>query len=165
MHNMDKVTENKENQKKKKKPFIPPPPQHDDEKKKKDSTKRKIREQKPFIQVDRSGNMISNFISNYLRQLNHPNHTGLLGLLNKLLHRRKPEEEPKPQEADEVVGKSKTVFENGKAKPQYGGLPKNDLQSAKHNNRQANDNHLEHKQKDEAKVIPIAEPKKRVLRR
>lgn len=164
MRNMDKATENKQAQEKKKKPFIPPPPPHDDEEKKEDFAKRKVREQKPFVQVDRGGNMISNFISNYLKQLNNPNHIGLLGLLNKLLRSKKPKEEPKPQQADEVVGKSKTVFENGKAKPQYGGAPKNHLQSAQ-DNRQANDNHLEQKQKDEPKVIPITEPKNRALRR
>ncbi|WP_163411251.1 hypothetical protein [Flavobacterium ajazii] len=98
-------------EKKKKKPFIPPKPE---EEKKKKIKKRDNKTKTPFIQVDRGGNILTNFFSNFLRQLKNPTNTGLGRLLDKLLVIKIEESQKKPAQKPEkpvdIIGPVKTVF-------------------------------------------------------
>ena len=106
--------------------------------------------------------MVSNFFSNFLRQLNNPTHTGLLA---KLLRIRMPEEKPQPERQQDIMGQAKTVFENGKAKPQYGEAQKNDSHSVGQNVRQSDEITIRQKTEAQPNVIPLNEPRQRGLRR
>ena len=96
-------------EKKKKKPI---PHRPEEEKKKK--MKKDNRTKTPFMQVDRGGNIFTNFFSNFLRQLKNPTNTGLGRLLDKLLVIKIKESEKKPAENPEkpldIIGPVKTVF-------------------------------------------------------
>lgn len=98
---------NKE-QKEKKNPLILPKPE--EEKKREIKKKNKI----PFMQVDRGGNILTNFFSNFLRQFKNPTKTGLGRLLDKLLVIKIKESEKKSAEKLEkpldIMGSVKTVF-------------------------------------------------------
>ena len=100
---------NKE-QKKKKKPLIQPKPEEERKKEIKKKNKKKI----PFMQVDRGGNILTNFFSNFLRQFKNPTKTGLGRLLDKLLAIKIEESEKKPAQKPEkpldIMGSVKTVF-------------------------------------------------------
>jgi hypothetical protein len=100
---------NKE-QKKKKKPFISPKPEEE----KKKEIKKKNKKEIPFMQVDRGGNIFTNFFSNFLKQFKNPTKTGLGRLLDKLLVIKIKENEKKPAEKPEkpldIIGSVKTVF-------------------------------------------------------
>jgi hypothetical protein len=96
---------------KKKKPFIPPKPE---EEKKKEIKKNDDRKKIPFMQVDRGGNIFTNFFSNFLRQFKNPTKIGLGRVLDKLLvikieeSKKKPEK--KPEKPLDLIGPVKTVF-------------------------------------------------------
>ncbi|PVX46762.1 hypothetical protein C8C85_2645 [Flavobacterium sp. 103] len=96
--------------KKKEKPLKPPKPE--DEKKK--EIKKKNNKEIPFMQVDRGGNIFTNFFSNFLKQFKNPTKTGLGRLLDKLLVIKIEESEKKPAQKPEkpldVMGSVKTVF-------------------------------------------------------
>lgn len=75
----------------------------DKERKEKELLKKK--EYNPFIQVDKHGDLISNFITNFKRQFKETK-----GLLNwgKLFGGKRTE--PKKQTAESVIGATKTVI-------------------------------------------------------
>ncbi|MBO9584411.1 MAG: hypothetical protein J7574_09660 [Flavobacterium sp.] len=97
--------------KKKKKPFAPPRPE--EEKKKK--IKKRDTTNAPFMQADKGGDILSNFFSNFIRQLKNRTKTGLGRLLKKLLavkingKTKKPEH--KPEKYPDIMGPVKTVFQ------------------------------------------------------
>ncbi len=66
------------------------------------------------MQVDRGGNILTNFFSNFLRQFKNPTKTGLGRLLDKLLAIKIEESEKKPAQKPEksldIMGSVKTVF-------------------------------------------------------
>lgn len=105
---MKKGDEKKEAKDKKKRPYTPPRPEN--EKKKNEIKKRKDRERKPFIQVDKSGDVISNFLSNFLKQFKNPTTSGLGKLLGKLLVVKIKENEKEPLKPSDIMGPVKTVF-------------------------------------------------------
>ena len=100
---------NKE-QKKKKNPLLTLKPEEEKKREIKKKNKNKI----PFMQVDRGGNILTNFFSNFLRQFKNPTKTGLGRLLDKLLAIKIEESEKKPVEKPEkpldIMGSVKTVF-------------------------------------------------------
>lgn len=97
-------------EKKKKKPI----PHRPEEEKKKKIKKKDDRTKAPFMQVDRGGNISSNFFSNFLRQLKNPRKTGLGRLLGKLLFVKIEESQKKPAQKPkkplDIMGPVKTVF-------------------------------------------------------
>ncbi|KFF16557.1 hypothetical protein [Flavobacterium hydatis] len=105
-----KKDKHKEKTEKKKKKPIPHRPEEEKKKKIKKDNKRKA----PFMQVDRGGNIFTNFFSNFLRQLKNPTNTGLGRLLDKLLFIKIKENENKPAEKPEklpdIMGPVKTVL-------------------------------------------------------
>ena len=58
---------------------------------------RKKKQKIPFIQVDKGGDIFSNFLSNFLRQFKNQEGNSLLGLLGSLL-RLGPKLQPMPQQ-------------------------------------------------------------------
>ena len=96
--------------KKKKKPLLTPKPEEEKKREIKKKNKNKI----PFMQVDRGGNILTNFFSNFLRQFKNPTKTGLGRLLDKLLAIKIEESEKKPAQKPEkpldIMGSVKTVF-------------------------------------------------------
>ena len=100
---------NKE-QKKKKNPLLTLKPEEEKKREIKKKNKNKI----PFMQVDRGGNMLSNFFSNFIKQFKNPTKTGLSRLLDKLLVIKIKESEKKPVQKSEkpldIMGSVKTVF-------------------------------------------------------
>jgi hypothetical protein len=104
---MKKGDEKKEAQEKKKRPFTPPKPEDE---KKKEIKKGNQREKRPFMQVDKSGDVISNFLSNFLKQLKNPTSSGLGKLLGRLLLIRIKENEKEPAKPSDLIGPAKTVF-------------------------------------------------------
>ncbi|QKJ63318.1 hypothetical protein [Flavobacterium sp. M31R6] len=76
--------------------------------------KKKNKKNIPFMQVDRGGNIFTNFFSNFLKQFKNPTKTGLSKLLDKLLVIKIKESEKKPAEKPEkpldIMGSVKTVF-------------------------------------------------------
>ena len=100
---------NKE-QKKKKNPLLTLKPEEEKKREIKKKNKNKI----PFMQVDRGGNILTNFFSNFLRQFKNPTKTGLGRLLDKLLAIKIEESEKKPAQKPEkpldIMGSVKTVF-------------------------------------------------------
>ena len=100
---------NKE-QKKKKNPLLTLKPEEEKKREIKKKNKNKI----PFMQVDRGGNILTNFFSNFLRQFKNPTKTGLSRLLDKLLVIKIKESEKKPVQKPEkpldIMGSVKTVF-------------------------------------------------------
>jgi hypothetical protein len=105
---MKKINDKKEAQEKKKRPYTPPRPE--EEKKKEKIKKGNDKEQKPFIQIDRGGNIFTNFFSNFLKQLKNPKSTGLSGLLGKLLVIKIKESEKEPVKPSDIMGPVKTDF-------------------------------------------------------
>ena len=97
--------------KKKKKPLLTPKPE---EEKKRKIKKMDDRKKIPFVQVDRGGNILTNFFSNFLKQLKNPTKTELSRLLDKLLVIKIKESAKKPVENPEkpldIMGSVKTVF-------------------------------------------------------
>nr|WP_315167150.1 hypothetical protein [uncultured Flavobacterium sp.] len=104
---MKKGDEKKEVQEKKKRPFTPPKPEDEKEK---EIKKGNQREKKPFMQVDKSGDVISNFLSNFLRQLKNPTSSGLGKLLSKLLFIKIKENEKEPVKPSDLIGPVKRFF-------------------------------------------------------
>ena len=100
---------NKE-QKKKKNPLLTLKPEEEKKREIKKKNKNKI----PFMQVDRGGNILTNFFSNFLRQFKNPTKTGLGRLLDKLLAIKIEESVKKPAQKPEkpldIMGSVKTVF-------------------------------------------------------
>ncbi|OXG05317.1 hypothetical protein BC749_1224 [Flavobacterium araucananum] len=100
-------------EKKKKKPFTPPKPE---EEKKKKNKKKVIRQSNPFIRIDRGGNFLTNFFSNFFRQLRNPTKTGISGLLGKfLVIKIDPKEKnpaQQPAKPADIMGPVKTVLRN-----------------------------------------------------
>ncbi|RUT68181.1 hypothetical protein D0817_22935 [Flavobacterium cupreum] len=78
--------------------------------KRKEIKKTKQTEKRPFMQVDKSGDVISNFLSNFLRQLKNPTRSGLGKLLGRLLFIRIKENQKEPQKPSNLIGPVKTVF-------------------------------------------------------
>ena len=107
---MKKDKHKNQKQKKKKKPLIQPKPEEEKKKEIKKKNKKKI----PFMQVDRGGNIFTNFFSNFLKQFKNPTKIGLSKLLGKLLVIKIKESEKKPVEKPEkpldIMGSVKTVF-------------------------------------------------------
>lgn len=97
--------------KKKKKPLLTPKPE---EEKKREIKKMDDRKKIPFVQVDRGGNILTNFFSNFLKQFKSPTKTGLGKMLDKLLVIKIKESEKKPVQKSEkpldIMGSVKTVF-------------------------------------------------------
>ena len=97
--------------KKKKKPLLTPKPE---EEKKRKIKKKDDRKKIPFIQVDRGGNILTNFFSNFLKQFKSTTKTGLGKMLDKLLVIKIKESEKKPVQKSEkpldIMGSVKTVF-------------------------------------------------------
>ncbi|MFH7004217.1 hypothetical protein [Flavobacterium bizetiae] len=105
-----KKDKHKEKTEKKKKKPIP----HRPEEEKKKEIKKDNRTKAPFMQVDRGGDILSNFFSNFLRQLKNPRKTGLGRLLGKLVFVKIEEGQKKPAQKPEkpldIMGPVKTVF-------------------------------------------------------
>ncbi|WP_202704061.1 hypothetical protein [Flavobacterium sp. UGB4466] len=97
--------------KEKKKTVIEPKPE---EVKKNEIKKTSNRKRNPFIQMDRGGNIFTNFFSNFFRQLRNPTKTGLPKLLDKLLVIKIEESEKKsarkPEKPLDIMGSVKTVL-------------------------------------------------------
>lgn len=104
---MKKGDEKKETQEKKKRPYTPAKPEDEKEK---EIKKRDNREKRPFMQVDKSGDILSNFLSNFLKQLKNPTSTGLGKLLAKLGGIKIKENEKEPLKPSDLIGPVKTVF-------------------------------------------------------
>jgi hypothetical protein len=104
---MKKRDEKKEVREKKKRPFTPPKPEDE---KKKEIKKGNQREKRPFMQVDKSGDVISNFLSNFVKQFKNPTSSGLGKLLGRLLFIRIKENEKEPVKPSDLIGPVKTVF-------------------------------------------------------
>jgi hypothetical protein len=62
------------------------------------------------MQVDKSGDVIFNFLSNFLRQLKNPTKSELGKLLGRLLFIKIKENEKEPQKPSDLIGPVKTVF-------------------------------------------------------
>jgi hypothetical protein len=62
------------------------------------------------MQVDKSGDVIFNFLSNFLRQLKNPTKSELGKLLGRLLFIRIKENEKEPVKPSDLIGPAKTVF-------------------------------------------------------
>lgn len=109
---MKKDKQKDKTQKKNKKPTSLKP----EEKKNKKIKKNNKRSKTPFVQIDRGGNIFTNFFSNFLRQLKNPTSTGLGKLLDKLLVIKIKESEKKPKEKSQkpvdIMGPVKTIFRN-----------------------------------------------------
>ena len=107
---MKKDKHKNQEQKKKKKPLILPKPVEE----KKKEIKKKNKNKTPFMQVDRGGNIFTNFFSNFLKQFKNPTKIGLSRLLDKLLVIKIKESEKKPADKHEkpldIMGSVKTVF-------------------------------------------------------
>lgn len=95
----------------KKKPLLTPKPEQE---KKRKIKKMDDRKKVPFMQVDRGGNILTNFFSNFLKQFKNRTKTGLSRLLDKLLVIKIKESAKKPVEKPEkpldIMGPVKTVF-------------------------------------------------------
>lgn len=117
---MKKGDEKKEVQQKKKKPYAPPKPQDE---RKEEIKKEKDREKRPFMQVDKSGDMLSNFLSNFLKQLKNPTSTGLGKLLVKLAGLKVRENGKEPVRPSDIMGPVKTVFRPVSDSPGAVGAP------------------------------------------
>ena len=70
------------------------------------------KEQKPFVQVDRNGDLISNFISNFRRQFKNATPIGLgkLSELFKLLLTKIPPIEKVQTKPADIMGSVKTIL-------------------------------------------------------
>lgn len=84
-------------------------------KKPKDKEKRKEadkKEEKPFVQVDKNGDPISNFISNFRRQFKNttPMRLGKFSELIKLLLTKNPPIEKVQTKPSDIMGSVKTVL-------------------------------------------------------
>ncbi|MFW0740003.1 hypothetical protein [Flavobacterium sp. T12S277] len=104
---MKKEDAKKELQENKKRPLTPPKPEGE---KKKEIKKGNQSEKRPFMQVDKSGDVIFNFLSNFLRQLKNPTKSELGKLLGRLLFIKIEENEKEPQKPSDLIGPVKTVF-------------------------------------------------------
>ena len=108
---MKKDKQKEKAEKKKKKPFPPPKPE---EEKKKEIKRKGNKPRNPFIELDRGGNILTNFFSNFLRQFKNPTQTGLGRLLSKLLvikiGQKDNKPEMKPEKPVDIMGPVKTVF-------------------------------------------------------
>ena len=81
----------------------------------KDKQKRKEadkKEDKPFVQVDKNGDIISNFITNFRRQFNNttPLRLGKFSELLKLLLTKHPPNEKEQTKPSNIMGPVKTVL-------------------------------------------------------
>ncbi|MBF4470929.1 hypothetical protein [Flavobacterium sp. HJJ] len=80
-------------------------------------------DKKLFIQIDKSGDPISNFISNFIRQFKNPTSLGLPKLsewLSLFTTKRIPEEKEHTKPSD-IMGSVKTVFSSEKKISTEGG--------------------------------------------
>lgn len=114
---MEKSIDKEQTQEKKKKPFTSPPPEDE---KKKEIYKEKNREQRPFMQVDKSGDLLSNFFSNFMRQFKNPTGSGLGKLLSKLLGSKIKKNENEALKPTDLIGAPKTVFRHVNVAPGTG---------------------------------------------
>ena len=98
-------------QKKKKKPLIAPKTKAEQ---KKEIKKKRNRRKIPLIQLDRGGNIISNFFSNFFKQLKNPTRTWMDIMLEKMLVIKIDESEKKSalkaEKPLDIMGPVKTVF-------------------------------------------------------
>jgi hypothetical protein len=92
--------------KKKKEPI----PAKSEEDRNKEIKKKHAKKKTPFMQIDRGGNIFTNFFSNFLRQFKNPTKIGLGRLLDKLLVIKIEESKKKPEKPLDLIGPVKTVF-------------------------------------------------------
>ena len=78
-------------------------------KKEKEIKKETDRKETPFMQIDKNGDIFTNFFSNFFKQLRNRAKTGLGGLLEKLLLVKINERE-KPEKSVDIMGSAKTVL-------------------------------------------------------
>lgn len=110
----DKHKEKAEKKKKKKKlkQLIIEKPEK--EQKTKQTAKKDIRQKKPFIELDRGGNIFTNFFSNFFRQLKNPSETGIGRMLAKFqvikIDEKDKKNAQKPFEPADIIGPVKTVL-------------------------------------------------------
>ena len=80
-----------------------------EEKKEKEIKKETDRKETPFIQIDKNGDIFTNFFSNFFKQLRNRAKTELGGLLEKFLVVKINERE-KPEKSVDIMGSTKTVL-------------------------------------------------------
>ncbi|MFD2938515.1 hypothetical protein [Flavobacterium notoginsengisoli] len=102
----------KKNKKKKQDQLITEKPE--EEGKKRETAKKGIRQRNPLIELDRGGNIFTNFFSNFFRQLRNPTNTGASRLLAKMLTVKIDEKDKKdaekPLKPVDIMGQVKTVL-------------------------------------------------------
>lgn len=80
-----------------------------EEKKEKKIKKDTDRKKTPFLQIDKNGDIFTNFFSNFFKQLRNPTKTGIGRLLEKFLV-VKINERKKPEKPVEIMGSVKTIL-------------------------------------------------------
>ena len=113
-------------------------------------------DKKLFVQIDKSGDPISNFISNFIRQFKNPTPIGLPKLsewLNLFTTKRIQEEKEHTKPSD-IMGSVKTVFSSEKKRPREDGII-NENKAISQNMRHTNSNTIKEKQGYETQRKPL----------
>ena len=121
------------------------------------------RERKPFLLIDKSGDPISNFISNFIRQFRNPTSTGLLKLseLFNIIKTKRPDVEKEHTKISDIMGPSKTVFSFEKKKSTEDGKI-NESKAISQDMRHTNSNTIKEKQGYETRKPLDIKPKIRM---
>lgn len=114
------------------------------------------KEKNPFVLIDRSGDLISNFVSNFIRQFKNPTPLGLpkLSELLSLFRTKRIQVEKEQAKPSDIMGPVKTVFSSEKKRPREDGII-NENKAISQNMRHTNSNTIKEKQGYETQRKPL----------